>query len=585
MTTYYVSTGGSNSGNGSSSSPWKTIAKAMQANLKPGDEVVVRAGTYNESVRIGKSGTANDYITVRSEKPGAAKIVATDTYGVHIQGDYVKLDGFNISGATGAGVTANKVHHVQITDNVVHDNLRHGISASNSEFITVEGNVTYGNASSGFYSGISIFHPENVTGDTSSKGFRIIVRGNISFDNVTKSGPHSDGNGIIMDDFRHTKGVGKAYLFPSLVENNLVYKNGGKGIQVAWSDFVTVRNNTAYFNNVDPQKTGTWHGELSNMNSSNNVWVNNIGVANPNISGHNTAVDNTSFVGYTNSKNIWKNNLTFGGKEGDASVRFTGSNGTLSKADGNLLGVNPNFVSAPNNFELSSGSPAIDAGTKAYGYFSIGLDSGTRAGLIDIGAYEFGGGSGGSTPGTEDPVEPIVPTDPGTGGMTGTSGRDVLNGTSGADVMNGLAGNDKLNGYAGKDALSGGGGSDTLDGGNGADMLHGGTGKDILIGGGGADRFTFKSTADAGKGTAQDQIRDFSRAQGDKIDLSGIDAHSGKAGNQAFSFIGSKGFSGTPGQLRYADGHVSGDVNGDKVADFQIDIVNNHGLQGTDFIL
>ena len=41
------------------------------------------------------------------------------------------------------------------------------------------------------------------------------------------------------------------YTFPTLVENNLVYSNGGKGIQIQLSDNVTIRNNTAYHNNLD----------------------------------------------------------------------------------------------------------------------------------------------------------------------------------------------------------------------------------------------------------------------------------------------------------------------------------------------
>ena len=56
MTTYYVSTTGSNSANGSSGTPWKTISYAMQQNLKPGDTVIVRPGTYNESVTIDHGG-------------------------------------------------------------------------------------------------------------------------------------------------------------------------------------------------------------------------------------------------------------------------------------------------------------------------------------------------------------------------------------------------------------------------------------------------------------------------------------------------------------------------------------------------
>jgi len=595
MTTYYVATSGSNSGNGSASSPWRSISKAMQANLKPGDEVVVRAGTYHESGRISKDGTAGNYITVRAEKPGTVKIDASGDYGVHIQANYVKLDGFNITGAKAAGVTANSVHHVQIVDNNVFNNGRHGISVSRSDFVTVEGNVTHGNASKGFYSGISIFHPENITHDNSSKGFRIIVRGNISYDNVTKSGPHSDGNGIIFDDFRSTKAPGRdAYLFASLIENNLVYKNGGKGIQVAWSDHVTVRNNTAWSNNVDKQKTGTWHGELSNMNSSHNTWVNNIAVADQRQTGHNTAIDNTSFKGYTNSSTIWKNNLTFNGNAGDASVRTTGSNKGLSASDGNLLGVNPKFVSAPGNFELQPGSPAIDAGTKAHGYYSVSLDSGTRVGALDIGAYESNGGKGktSATDASDASVAAAAATEADTSGgtspssgLTGTAKADQLTGTAKADSIYGDGGNDKLSGLAGKDALLGGAGADTLDGGKGADVLQGGAGKDVLVGSAGADRFVFKTAAEAGKGGTADAIRDFSRGHGDKIDLSGIDAVSGKAGNQAFDYIGSKGFSGDAGELRYAKGHVYGDVNGDKVADFDIHLVNGHALNAGDFLL
>ncbi|MGO6690549.1 right-handed parallel beta-helix repeat-containing protein, partial [Rhizobium leguminosarum] len=83
-------------------------------------------------------------------------------------------------------------------------------------------------------------------------------------------------------DFQSTQASGHPnYTFKTLVENNLVYENGGKGIQVTWSDSVTVKNNTAYHNNQDPQNSGTWRGELSNSASSNNTWVNNIAVADP----------------------------------------------------------------------------------------------------------------------------------------------------------------------------------------------------------------------------------------------------------------------------------------------------------------
>ena len=72
--------------------------------------------------------------------------------------------------------------------------------------------------------------------------------------------------------------------------------------------------------------------------------------------------------------------------------------------------------------------------------------------------------------------------------------------------------------------LIGNGGNDVLIGGNGNDVLVGGSDHDVLTGGGGADTFKYVSLADSptSAATATDTITDFSKAQGDKIDLSGI---------------------------------------------------------------
>ena len=140
-------------------------------------------------------------------------------------------------------------------------------------------------------------------------GFHNVVRNNICFGNRVIDLPgnpepaHTDGNGIIIDDFRNTQlpDVGQYgqlksrksatnYVFNTLVENNLSYGNGGKGIHIFLSDNVTVRNNAAHWNNRDELNPGTWRGELSNFLGSNNIWVNNIGIANPAINGSNTAI-------------------------------------------------------------------------------------------------------------------------------------------------------------------------------------------------------------------------------------------------------------------------------------------------------
>jgi hypothetical protein len=90
-------------------------------------------------------------------------------------------------------------------------------------------------------------------------------------------------------------------------------------------------------------------------------------------------------------------------------------------------------------------------------------------------------------------------------------------------------------------------------------------------------------------GKRSDLITDFSGtgADGDKIDLTAIDANGNAAGDPGFTFIGTNHFNGTRGQLResFSGGNtiVSGDVTGDGNADFSITLSGHVLLSGTDF--
>ena len=46
-------------------------------------------------------------------------------------------------------------------------------------------------------------------------------------------------------------------------------------------------------------------------------------------------------------------------------------------------------------------------------------------------------------------------------------------------------------------------------------------------------------------------IWDFNRIEGDQLNIASIDADVYTAGDQAFTFIGTAAFSGTPGEVRY----------------------------------
>lgn len=111
--------------------------------------------------------------------------------------------------------------------------------------------------------------------------------------------------------------------------------------------------------------------------------------------------------------------------------------------------------------------------------------------------------------------------------LNGTTGNDSVSGNSNDNVLIGNDGNDTLDADGGHDDLHGGSGDDILYGDAGNDFIHGGiddddlyggAGTDILYGGDGADSFYFES----GLISEVDEIRDFSTAQDDAINIADI---------------------------------------------------------------
>lgn len=223
--------------------------------------------------------------------------------------------------------------------------------------------------------------------------------------------------------------------------------------------------------------------------------------------------------------------------------------------------------------------------------------------------------------------------------LDGTVAADSITGSTANDTMSGAAGNDVLQGGLGDDSLDGGadndtasyrsgaavtvslaivGAQDTIGAGNdtlnlienligsatGADHLTGDDnanvltglgGKDTLTGGLGLDTFDFNAKTESVKGANRDVILGFSgfNTPGgdlDLIDLLGIDAKKGH-GNQAFHYIGAHHFHHRAGELQAkynAVSHlaiVSGDINGDGRADFQIEVDSAFALARADFTL
>lgn len=152
--------------------------------------------------------------------------------------------------------------------------------------------------------------------------------------------------------------------------------------------------------------------------------------------------------------------------------------------------------------------------------------------------------------------------------VTGSRRNDTILGNTQANILRGLDGNDVLNGRSG------------------ADILSGGLGRDRLIGGAGKDVFDFNAIAELST-TADDTDVIVGFRSGDRIDLSGIDAKAGTAGNQAFSFVTGPLTGAAQINVIQVGNRtiVQGSTDGDADAEFVIVLNGLITLTAADFVL
>jgi Ca2+-binding RTX toxin-like protein len=119
--------------------------------------------------------------------------------------------------------------------------------------------------------------------------------------------------------------------------------------------------------------------------------------------------------------------------------------------------------------------------------------------------------------------------------------------------------------------------ANTIYGNEGDNAITGGGGVDAMMGYGGTDTFVFGSGDTGATAVTRDVITDFTVST-DKLDLSGLGQ---------FRFLANASFDGKTDALHYvmSGGNtiVEGDINGDKVADFQIQLNGIKALTDDDF--
>ncbi len=411
-TIFFVDDGqGSDSNDGSAARPWKTIQRAHES-LQPGQTVLVRAGEYRRTdysviVEITKSGRPDAYITYKAypgEKAKLRSTVGLNYNGFEVLANYIIIDGFEIEGhmneltlaraqaeqvakqnggpitpvTVSSGITFGNLegrqvmaHHGIARNNLVYDHPQAGINALGADYIIFENNRVFGNSRYSYFggSGINFFQLRNLDNNIST--YRNVIRNNISASNSNEIPclcfdfrQPTDGNGIIIDDFTAT-----GYAGQTLIANNIVYNNGGRGIHVFQSGNVDIFSNTTYRNSAI-ELTG--QGEITAQNAVNVRVFNNILYASDGRPA-NRAEQVTGV--------IFDYNIVFGG------TGFNPSGGTH-----NLTATNPLFAATtgPGAFTLAPGSPAIDAaiGGAPAQSFDAYFAPRPRGGGSDIGAVE-----------------------------------------------------------------------------------------------------------------------------------------------------------------------------------------------------
>ncbi len=432
--TFYVSPTGNNTNNGTSlATPFQTIQHAASQTY-PGDVVQVLPGTYSSpnppilaALTIFRSGTAAQPIVYKAyDAANRPKIKVSQGGGIFSSASYIEINGFVVEGgaaeidpayaqylydndpnnkyidATGIGVAYNGFisyctypHHVKILNNEVYNLAGNGIGTVRADYVTISGNRSHDNAKWGPYanSGISVFQGRDIDANT---GYKYVISNNVSYNNYNNF-PNiaitprvvTDGNGIIIDDFRNTQNTDpncprppQPYLYTGkvLVFNNLTYNNGGSGIHAYESNNVDIVHNVAYKNGTHPDLGG----EIFSNTGKNVRILNNILYANA-----------TEIV-----------NFDFGN---DATVLYDYNlyyNGTANPSYGRPLASNviadPLFVNpAARDFHLQAGSPAINSGSTLVTdpLLARDYDNNTRpsAGTLpDRGAFETATGGPGN---------------------------------------------------------------------------------------------------------------------------------------------------------------------------------------------
>ena len=263
--TYYVSTNGYDSSAGTINASWGTFAKAMTV-LKAGDTLVLRDGTYYQSLDINVSGTQASLITIKAENDGRAII----------DGQANKMP-CRIN-----GTPTNHLHDIVVEGIVCKNSNEDVIYIRDADRITLNRVSAY-NAANGNFNAFSLWRTTNVTLTDCAASGNARKQYNILSSNYTKVQRCwgrwvSEGSG-----YGGYTGISIYSSNYSLIENcvlSAVSGNSTKAIAITGQYGTTANHNELYGNVFYKYGLETVLISSDKRRTELNKLVNNVGIDN-----------------------------------------------------------------------------------------------------------------------------------------------------------------------------------------------------------------------------------------------------------------------------------------------------------------
>jgi hypothetical protein len=449
---YYVSASGSNANPGSITQPWQTVQFAVD-HAHSGDVIYVRAGTYNEALKLSIAGQSGSLITLTSYNSESVTINGGANPAITGTASYWSVKGLTLISASDRTVRVN-ASGWYLGNNKITGPVYFWGSYNTVELNEIDGSKHTGNENGLMDDSINSHHNvfrHNTIHDFNERGIWTqwrthdnTIEYNTVYNILGSNGMCIDLDGAYNVEYRHVvrgntvrnctnTGIELENVFDSVVERNVVTGAGLEGIQIITYTPCEVGGESGQYGNASDCR-----GVNTNIMVSQNVLYGNGNVGQI-VSYQSAGVkvyNNTIYAGKssglylnndTNYAHDWEvvGNIFMNNPRSEISVVNTAS---LTRDEYNLFyhtvsnkayqarstntyltlaeyqsktgkgdhskETNPLFADAASyNFHLTSASPAIDASTNVGETIDFEGNPRPFGAGYDMGAYEYNSSS------------------------------------------------------------------------------------------------------------------------------------------------------------------------------------------------